>query len=82
VSGSNKHFFGVRCGFKLSSALVEQIDAIATKHGGGFTCVQLPDGWRFWFEVPNLGHPFDNTNATRVLEAVRAAGIKLPGNVL
>jgi hypothetical protein len=71
--------FGLGRG-RLSAKDRRRVDAIAEKHGASFTNPRLPgDGDRYWFSGPNRGEPFDGQLARRVLAAVDAAGITLPG---
>lgn len=69
---SGDYHFGVGRG-RLSASDVERRDRIARQHGACFVYAQIPgDGWRSWYAGPNLGHPFNDALAARVLEAVDA----------
>ena len=73
------HMFGVTRR-RLSSRDAERCNAICREHGGtGFVGpVNLPGSdTKGWFTCRNLGWTHDNAIASKVLAAVREAGIEL-----
>lgn len=61
------YFFGTGTGL-VSARAESKINAIAKKHGAGFTNHSLAgDGPRYWFAAPNRGEPFNEDTATAVL---------------
>ena len=62
---------------KVSGRLAKRADAVARKHGAYFVAADLPEGPRYWFSGPNLGHPFDAAMARAVREDLAAAGLDI-----
>ncbi len=55
-------------------------EEIAQENAAAFVSVNMPgEGWRYWFEGPNRGDPFDRELAKTVLGQLAAEGIELPG---
>jgi hypothetical protein len=73
------YHFGLGRG-RVDYATSRRVDEIAAEHGVDFVVVNLPgEGWRYWFNAPNRGEPFDRDLARAVLDALVAAGVALPG---
>lgn len=59
-----------------SQKVYDQLDAICKEEGGfGFTWLDIPGNRIGWFSGPNLGSPFDEDLARRVLTRCENKGI-------
>lgn len=74
----SEYFFGVGSR-RVAAKVAAKLDRIATKHGASFVAVRLPDGYRYWFAGPNLGHPFDKELSQTVLGEAERCGFWLEG---
>lgn len=61
-----------------------KLGELADKFAIRFYVVFMPDTrmWRHWFAVPDLGTPLDPDLETRLVEAIIAKGLYLPGRLL
>lgn len=73
---SGPFFFGLGRG-RVDATTRALIDRVAARHGATFVNANLPgEGWRFWFELPNRGAPFDRATARAVLDDLEREGIR------
>lgn len=53
--------------------VAERFRRIAEEHGATFINARMPDGGRSWFQFPELGTPFNEAKAERILAAIGEA---------
>jgi len=61
--------FGTKRG-RLPAKEVNRREQIAKKHNATFIHCKLPDGWTSWFEVKNMGSPFNEDRMEEVMKDV------------
>lgn len=72
----SEFFFGVGHK-KLPAKTVKAARRIGADRGAEFVHVRMPEGWRYWFAAPNMGHPFDDQRARDVYADLEAEGVEL-----
>lgn len=63
---------------RVAEKTADKANTIARKHGCWFINIKDGNTYRYWFEGPNRGEPFDGQMAAAVMASIEAAGIKLP----
>lgn len=66
---SGPFFFGVST-VKPSRAAAKVMREAARTHGARFIEADTPEGYRRWFEAPNLGAPFDRDAEAAVYQEI------------
>lgn len=74
-----KTCFAVQSGIKIQNSIRTKIDAVLSAFPGcDFVNPKMPEGYKYWITIPNLGEPFESNLQRRIETALRSANVFLP----
>lgn len=71
-----KHHFCVRNG-RVDEETAAKARTIAEQYDGDFVTAEMPEGPRFWFEIPDTGEPFTRAKREEIYQLVREAELPI-----